>query len=215
MKQLQAYGLAIAGSILAVLVTPGNLVGVPVGIWALVVLSQRQVRQAFGKGHTVAHFEAARPANGGKAWKVAAVIMAAVMLLIAIPVGAIMLAMLLPAVSRARAQAALVQGRINQRAPTFVVRGTVTDAVTGQPIERARVDDNSYGAGHNRPPQQAWTDAQGHYELHTWYEEHTLGASAAGYQTKLQTLFTANFQQEKSAQIDFQLQPAESPSAKP
>jgi hypothetical protein len=88
MKQLQAYGLAIAGSILAVLVTPGNLVGVPVGIWALVVLSQRQVRQAFGKGHTVAHFEAARPANGGKAWKVAAVIMAAVMLLIAIPVGA-------------------------------------------------------------------------------------------------------------------------------
>ena len=215
MKQLQAYGLAIAGSILAVLVTPGNLVGVPVGIWALVVLSQRQVRQAFGKGHTVAHFEAARPANGGKAWKVAAVIMAAVMLLIAIPVGAIMLAMLLPAVSRARAQAALVQGRINQRAPTFVVRGTVTDAVTGQPIERARVDDNSYGAGHNRPPQQAWTDAQGHYELRTWYEEHTLGASAAGYQTKLQTVLTANFQQEKSAQIDFQLQPAESPSAKP
>ena len=151
------------------------------------------------------------------------------MLVIAIPVGTLMLALLLPAASRARAQAAmaqeaasrdraqaaLVQAQIKQQAPTFVVRGTVTDAVTGQPIAGARVDDNSYGAGPNRPPQQAWTDAQGHYELRTWYEEHTLGASAAGYQTKLKTLLTAIFRQEKSAQIDFQLQPAESPSANP
>jgi hypothetical protein len=213
MKRLQAYGLAVVGSILAILITPGNLVGLPIGIWALVVLSQRQVREAFGKGHTLAQLEAARPAKGGGAWKVVAVVVAAVMLVIAIPVGTLMLALLLPAVDRARAQAALVQERINPQTPTFVVRGTVTDAVTGQPITRARVDDNSYGAGPNRPPQQAWTDAQGHYELHTWYEEHTLEASADGYQTKLQTLFTANFQPEKSAQIDFQLQPAESPSA--
>ena len=50
MKRLQTYGLAVAGAILAILVTPGNLVGLPIGIWALVVLSQRQVREAFGKG---------------------------------------------------------------------------------------------------------------------------------------------------------------------
>jgi hypothetical protein len=215
MKRLQAYGVAIAGSILAILVTPGNLVGLPIGIWALVVLSQRQVRQAFGKGHTVAQLEPARLPSGGGAWKVVAVVVAAAMLVIAIPIGALMLALWLPAASRARDRARVIQAHISNPLPTFVVRGTVTDAITGQPIARARVDDNSYGAGPNRPPQQAWTDAQGHYELHTWYEEHTLGASAAGYQTKLQTLFTANFQQEKSAQIDFQLQPAEGPSANP
>ena len=83
----------------------------------------------------------------------------------------------------------MVQQQIRQQAPTFVVRGTVTDAVTGQPIAGARVDDNAYGARPNRPPQQAWTDAQGHYELRTWYEEHTLAASAPGYQTKLQTSY--------------------------
>jgi len=70
------------------------------------------------------------------------------------------------------------------------------------------VDDNLSGTRPNRPPQQAWTDAQGRYELHTWYEEHTLSASAPGYETKLQTLFTANFQKESQAQIDFRLQPA-------
>ncbi len=182
MKRLQAYGLAVLGSILAILVTPGNLVGLPIGIWALVVLSQRHVREAFGKGHPVAALDAAPPANGG-GWKVAAVIVGAVLLILAIPVGAILTSIILPAVARGRAIATH-----RQMAPTFVVRGTVTDAVTGQPITGARVDENHYGSRPNRPAQQAWTDAQGHYVLHTWYEEHTLAASASGYQTKLQTL---------------------------
>ena len=47
MKRLQAYGLAIAASILAIIVSPSNLIGLPIGIWALVVLSQREVRGAF------------------------------------------------------------------------------------------------------------------------------------------------------------------------
>ncbi len=47
MKRLQAYGLAIAASILAIIVSPSNLIGLPIGIWALVVLSQRDVRAAF------------------------------------------------------------------------------------------------------------------------------------------------------------------------
>ena len=100
MKRLQAYGLAVAGAILAILVTPGNLVGLPIGIWALVVLSQRQVREAFGKGHAVAQFEAARPATDGGVWKVAAVVVAAVMLLLAIPIGAILLSIGLPALPK-------------------------------------------------------------------------------------------------------------------
>src|SRR5678815_2688788 len=48
MKRLEAYGLAVTGSILAILVTPGNVIGLPIGIWALVVVSRRQVRQSFG-----------------------------------------------------------------------------------------------------------------------------------------------------------------------
>ncbi len=52
MKRLEAYGLAITGSILAMLISPGNLVGLPVGIWALVVLSHREVREAFARNKT-------------------------------------------------------------------------------------------------------------------------------------------------------------------
>ena len=47
MKRLQAYWLAVAASVLAILISPCNLIGLPVGIWALVVLSQREVRAAF------------------------------------------------------------------------------------------------------------------------------------------------------------------------
>ena len=49
MQRLQAYWLAVAASILAVIISPSNLIGLPIGIWALVVLSQPEVRAAFGK----------------------------------------------------------------------------------------------------------------------------------------------------------------------
>ena len=49
MKRLQAYRLAIATSILAMIVSPTNLIGLPIGIWALVVLTQRDVRDAFSQ----------------------------------------------------------------------------------------------------------------------------------------------------------------------
>ena len=211
MKRLQAYGLAIAGSILAILVTPGNLIGLPIGIWALVVLSQRQVREAFGKGHAMPRLEPARATNSGGAWKVTAVIVAAVMLVLAIPVGAILLAIGMPAFSRARDRARVVQEQIRQPAPTFVIRGTVTDAVTGKPIAGAQVDDNvfatRYGARPNRPPQQARSDEQGHYELRTWYEEHTLTASAPGYQAVTSVLLNPAFWPAGPKQMDFQLAP--------
>jgi predicted Ser/Thr protein kinase len=47
MIRLEAYGLAIAAAIVALFVTPGNCVGFPLGIWALVVLTRRDVREAF------------------------------------------------------------------------------------------------------------------------------------------------------------------------
>ncbi len=49
MKRLQAYWLAVVASLLAVIISPSNLIGLPIGIWALVVLSQREVRAAFGR----------------------------------------------------------------------------------------------------------------------------------------------------------------------
>jgi hypothetical protein len=51
MRRLEAYSLAVTGSLLAILITPGNIIGLPVGIWALVVLCRREVRDAFGKAH--------------------------------------------------------------------------------------------------------------------------------------------------------------------
>jgi RNA polymerase sigma-70 factor (ECF subfamily) len=57
----------------------------------------------------------------------------------------------------------------------------VTDAVTGKPIAQAHVSGNGYASGPNHPPAQAWTDTNGHYELKTWSEAHTIVASAPGY----------------------------------
>ncbi|MDR3402029.1 MAG: serine/threonine-protein kinase [Chthoniobacter sp.] len=52
MKRLEGYGWAIASAILAILISPGNLIGLPLGIWALVELSRREVRAAFRRGQT-------------------------------------------------------------------------------------------------------------------------------------------------------------------
>src|SRR5207249_4967561 len=49
MKRLEAYPAAIAASILAMFVTPGNLVGLPIGVWSLTVLLRREVKQQFQK----------------------------------------------------------------------------------------------------------------------------------------------------------------------
>ncbi len=47
MRRLEAYGLAKTAAILAIVVSPGNLVGLPIGIWALIVLARPEVRAAF------------------------------------------------------------------------------------------------------------------------------------------------------------------------
>ncbi len=47
MMQVRNRGLAIVGAILALIAAPGNIIGLPMGIWALVVLSRREVVEAF------------------------------------------------------------------------------------------------------------------------------------------------------------------------
>jgi predicted Ser/Thr protein kinase len=47
MMRLEGYRAAVTASILGMIVSPGNLVGLPIGIWALVVLSSRSVKAAF------------------------------------------------------------------------------------------------------------------------------------------------------------------------
>ena len=48
MKELQNYKMAILGCVMAVLpVTPGCLLGVPFGVWALAVLTRQDVKKAF------------------------------------------------------------------------------------------------------------------------------------------------------------------------
>ncbi|MEK7677808.1 MAG: carboxypeptidase regulatory-like domain-containing protein, partial [Verrucomicrobiota bacterium] len=95
--------------------------------------------------------------------------------------------------------------------PDLTVTGLVTDVATGQPIAGARVADNRYGTDADRAPQESWTDANGRYELRTWYEEHTVAASAPGYETKLATLLTKPFGHEREVRMDFQLQPEPEP----
>ena len=45
----EAYWLAVVVSSLVIILSPSNLVGLPIGIWALVVLSQQEVRAAFAE----------------------------------------------------------------------------------------------------------------------------------------------------------------------
>ncbi|HAU36830.1 MAG TPA: hypothetical protein DCX07_03840 [Phycisphaerales bacterium] len=47
MMQVRNRGLAIAAAILALIAAPGNIIGLPMGIWALIVLCRREVVEAF------------------------------------------------------------------------------------------------------------------------------------------------------------------------
>jgi hypothetical protein len=50
LMQLRSYRLARLGSILALIpFTPGSVIGLPMGIWALVVMRDKQIKEAFGQ----------------------------------------------------------------------------------------------------------------------------------------------------------------------
>jgi len=46
---LQSYGLAVAAGVLQLIPSPGSLLGLPIGIWALFVLTRHEVHAAFIK----------------------------------------------------------------------------------------------------------------------------------------------------------------------
>jgi hypothetical protein len=49
MRKLDSYGLAMTASIVALIpcISPCCVVGLPIGIWALVILSKPEVKSAF------------------------------------------------------------------------------------------------------------------------------------------------------------------------
>jgi len=47
MMRLQSYGLAVAAGVLQLVPSPGSLLGLPIGIWALVALTRHEVHVAF------------------------------------------------------------------------------------------------------------------------------------------------------------------------
>ncbi len=97
---------------------------------------------------------------------------------------------------------AVVPGEDKQ--PSFVVRGTVTDAATGEPIAGVRVSDDGYGP---EPYKSAITDSEGRYRYLTWPEEHRIKAEISGYKPQhkgLTGLFHTETEDEKN--IDFALE---------
>ena len=92
--------------------------------------------------------------------------------------------------------------------PNFVIRGTVSDARTGQPIAGAKVSDDGYG------PKASWdtiragscmqwggiTDSKGNYSYLTWGEHHCIVAKASGYKSQLKTLFEGHFVLHKKSE---------------
>jgi|GEM_PF-4772773 hypothetical protein len=90
-------------------------------------------------------------------------------------------------------------------APNCKIVGIVTDNESESPIPGARVADNNYGGSPNKACQEAWTDENGRYELMTWYEEHTIVASAPGYQPALKILLTKVVGQESEMEMNFSI----------
>ncbi len=88
--------------------------------------------------------------------------------------------------------------------PEFIIKGTVTDAQTGQPIVGAKVGDSQK---YNDGKFFSLTDPNGHYEYKTWYEEHGTTAEATGYQTQSKGFTTKLFGSEKEKVINYELVP--------
>jgi tRNA A-37 threonylcarbamoyl transferase component Bud32 len=99
MMQLRSYAWAIAAGILAIVSC--SLIGFPVGIWALVVLSRPDVRQAFEAP------AASRPVNAGK-WPWVAVV---TVVLIALFVAALACSLLLRSIFHVGSAANGVSGK--------------------------------------------------------------------------------------------------------
>ncbi|MHC4289123.1 MAG: polysaccharide biosynthesis/export family protein, partial [Planctomycetota bacterium] len=100
----------------------------------------------------------------------------------------------------------LPMGVFNPGPPNFVIKGTVTDAETGQPIVGAKVGDNKE---YNNGKFYTIADLNGNYEYKTWYEEHGTIAEADGYESQRKGFNTKLFGSEKEKIINYELMPAD------
>ncbi len=85
--------------------------------------------------------------------------------------------------------------------PKFVLKGVVSDDITGKPIAGARVGD----AGYNDSKYWTVSDAQGRYEYKTFYEEHTIYCEAPGYGRVEKTLLTLAVGRKQQEDMNFEL----------
>lgn len=102
----RSYGLSMLGSVAALLVGPMYLVGWPVGIWALVVLTRPQVREFFQRvdpASVVPRALPARPQPAVSGWLVAAVVIAMLPVMMC---GLLVLGIAIPAFQKARIEQA-------------------------------------------------------------------------------------------------------------
>ncbi len=145
------------------------------------------------------------PAPKREFWKTAVGVLAITLTIVLIG-SLLMLALtaILPALSRAKARREAAAQLL------MVVTGTVVDSSTGKPVAAARVADNHYGTGPDQAAQETWTDGNGRYRLRTWPEEHTIVASARGYEPRLATVLTKALGRTETAQVNFRLEPTTS-----
>ena len=176
MLQLRSYAWSIAAGILSIVIC--SLIGLPIGIWALIVLARPDVKETFANAA-----RSGLPRMNPWPWALGAVCVAGLAMIIALGV------------------------KLAGETPDVTVTGIVTDAATGQAIAGARVDDNRKGADANGEPAQVWTDTNGHYEFSTRYDEHTVAASAPGYEARLSTLRPKVFAFARNVSMNFRLQP--------
>ncbi len=78
-----------------------------------------------------------------------------------------------------------------KREPSLLLKGSVVDSATGQPIAGAVIMDYGYDP---TPGQGSQTDSQGRYALYTRPEEHKMIARTPGYPPQIKPLLTRIFQ---------------------
>ena len=186
MRRLGSYGLAIAAGVLAI-ITPSPFLplGVCFGLLTLKRLTRPGVRDAFGKTHLPPP-ESAQVKRGGGAWKVAVVVIIA----LAVPVIALLLAMFIPAISRSISQARtrveykLAQNKASRSAQAqklaaveVAVPLQSSDALVFGPVIERVVNDLSIGSncflnlelGTLLAPTKKFIDME---ELRAWSKQH-------------------------------------------